>query len=311
MDPLHLMGVFVAVVDAGGFAAAARKLGMSPPAVTRAVNELESQLAVRLLTRTTRVVRVTEAGTRYAEDGRRILAAVQEAGQSARGVHGAPRGRLVVTAPALFGALFVTPIVTDYLQRYPEASASCWFVDRVVNMLEEGVDVAVRIGELPDSSLQAVCVGHVRRLICASPGYLAAHGTPQSADDLARHTLVAANRVTPTVEWRLREAGSPRSVKLEPRLAISATDAARTAALAGFGLTQLLSYQVLQPLRDGTLVPVLQDLEPEPLPVHVVHHEGRHAAQKVRAFLDLAIDALRANPALQQPGRERPQTGGH
>lgn len=309
MDPLHLMGVFVAVVDAGGFAAAARKLGMSAPAVTRAINELESQLAVRLLTRTTRVVRVTEAGTRYAEDGRRILAAVQEAGQSARGVHGAPRGRLVVTAPAMFGALFVTPIVTDYLQRYPDTSASCWFVDRVVNLLEEGIDVAVRIGELPDSSLQAVCVGHVRRLICASPGYLAARGTPRSVDDLARHSLVAANRVTPVVEWPLREAGSQRGVKLEPRLTLSATDAARTAALAGFGLTQLLSYQVQGPLRDGTLVPVLEDLEPEPLPVHVVHHEGRHAAQKVRAFLDLAIDALRANPALQQPGRDRAQDG--
>jgi len=310
MDPLHVMGVFVAVVDTGGFAAAARKLGMSPPAVTRAINELESQLAVRLLTRTTRVVRVTEAGMRYAEDGRRILAAVQEAGESARGLHGAPRGRLVVTAPAMFGALFVTPLVTDYLQRYPDSSASCWFMDRVVNMLEEGIDVAVRIGELPDSSLQAVRVGHVRRVICASPGYLAARGTPQSADDLAQHTVIAANRVTPTVEWRLREAGTLRSIKLQPRLTMSANDAARTAALAGFGLTRLLSYQVLEPLRDGTLVPVLQDLEPEPLPVHVVHHEGRHATQKVRAFLDLAIDALRANPALQQPGRERPQTEG-
>jgi DNA-binding transcriptional LysR family regulator len=147
--------------------------------------------------------------------------------------------------------------------------------------------------------LQAVRVGQVRRVICASPGYLAARGTPRSADDLAQHTVIAANRVTPTVEWRLREAGTLRSVKLQPRLTMSANDAARTAALAGFGLTRLLSYQVLEPLRDGTLVPVLQDFEPEPLPVHVVHHEGRHATQKVRAFLDLAIDALRANPALR------------
>lgn len=299
MDRFHQLTVFVAVVDTGGFAGAARKLGLSPPAVTRAINELESHLGLRVLTRSTRVVRVTDAGARYAQDARRILAALQEADESASGLHGAPRGRLTVTAPALFGSLHVTPIATDYLRRYPETTVSCLFLDRVVNLLDEGVDVAVRIGELPDSSLQAVRVGQVRRVICASPEYLAQHGTPQTADDLHQHTLIAAGGVTPTLEWRLKNGASMRTVKLQPRLTTTANESAREAALAGFGLTRLLSYQVAAQLRQGSLVSVLQAMEPEPVPVHVVHHEGRHATPKVRAFLDLAIAALRANPALE------------
>ena len=197
MDRLHLINVFVSVVDANGFAGAARKLNISPPAVTRAISELEAHLGVRLLTRTTRVVRVTEAGARYVEDCRRILAELAEADESVSGLHAAPRGRLTLTAPALFGALFVTPIVTEYLQRYPEVTASCWFLDRVVNMVDEGVDIGVRIGELPDSSLQAIRVGRVRRVICAAPSYLKRHGAPQTPDDLTAHTIVSASGVTP------------------------------------------------------------------------------------------------------------------
>jgi len=299
MDRLHLIEVFVAVADAGGLAAAARKLGLSAPAVTRAVNELESRLGVRLLTRTTRVVRVTEAGARYAEDGRRILGALAEADASATGIHGAPRGRLTVTAPVMFGTRYVTPIVTDYLQRHPLASAACWFVDRVVNLIEEGVDVAVRIGALPDSSLQAVRVGQVRLVVCASPAYLKVHGTPQQPGELVGHTIVSASGVTPTSEWRLQVGGARQAVRLQPRLTVTSNEAARAAALAGFGLTQLLSYQVADQLRDGTLVEVLEEHQPPPSPLHVVHREGRHATQKVRAFLDLAIESMRAQPALQ------------
>ena len=188
MDRLHLMRVLVAVVDAGGFAGAARKLDLSPPAITRAIAALESRLAVRLLTRTTRVVRVTEAGARYAEDCRRILAEVDEADEAAGGVHAVPRGRLTITAPVLFGGMHVVPVVTEFLDRFPEVSAACWFVDRVVNIVDEGVDVAVRIGELPDSSAQAIRVGAVRRVICAAPAYLERHGTPVHPDELARHT---------------------------------------------------------------------------------------------------------------------------
>ena len=298
MDQFHLMTVFVAVVDTNGFAGAARKLKLSPPAVTRAINALERQLGVRLLTRTTRIVRVTEAGGRYAQDCRRILAELAEAGESASGTHGAPRGRLTLTAPVLFGSLFVTPIVAEYLQRFPEVNASCLFLDRVVNLLDEGVDVAVRIGELPDSSMQAVRVGQVRRVICASPGYLAQRGIPLTPDDLQAHCIVSANAVTPAPAWHLLDRGEPCVVKLQPRMTTTSNDAAVAAVAGGFGLTRLLSYQVAEHLRDGRLKTVLSEFEPAPLPVHVVHREGRNASQRVRAFLDLAIERLRASPAL-------------
>ena len=298
MDQLHLINAFVAVVDANGFAGAARKLGISPPAVTRAINELESQLGVRLLTRTTRVVRVTEPGARYAADCRRILGDLAEANESVGGLHGEPSGTLTITAPALFGARFVTPIVTEYLERYPGVNASCWFLDRVVNMMDEGMDIAVRIGELPDSSMQAVRVGRVRRVICGAPDYLEQHGIPQAPDDLAAHSIVSANAVTPSSDWRLVQEGAPRVVKLQPRLSTTTNDSAVAAAVSGFGLARLLSYQVADELRAGQLKIVLSEFETPPLPVHLVHREGRHASRKARAFLDLAIERLRANPAL-------------
>jgi DNA-binding transcriptional LysR family regulator len=293
LDRLHLINVFVAVVDASGFAGAARKLGISPPAVTRAISELEAHLGARLLTRTTRVVRVTEGGARYVEDCRRILAELAEADESVSGLHGAPRGRLTVTAPVLFGALHVTPVVTEFLQRYPEVTASCWFLDRVVNLTDEGVDVAVRIGELPDSSLQAIRVGSVRRVICAAPSYLAQHGEPQVPEDLLAHTLISANAVTPAPEWRFKVEGEIRTVKVAPRMLSTTNDSAIAAAVSGFGLTRLMSYQIDSPVRNGQLQRVLEAFEPAPLPVHLVHREGRHASHKARAFIDLAIERLR------------------
>jgi len=298
MDRLHHMQVLVAVVDATSFAGAARKLNLSPSAVTRAINELERQLGVRLLARSTRIVRVTDAGARYADDCRRILADVAEADESVGGTHRALRGRLTLTAPVLFGAQFVTPIVSEYLLRYPEVSAVCLFLDRVINMLDEGVDVAVRIGELADSSLQALPVGRVRRVICAAPAYLHQCGEPRTPDDLFGHRIVSAAGVTPTPEWRLIEDGSPRVVKLQARMTTTSNDSAVAAALGGLGLTRLLSYQVAEHLRSGRLRAVLSDFEPPALPVHVLHREGRHASKRVRAFLDLAVERLRADPAL-------------
>jgi DNA-binding transcriptional LysR family regulator len=301
VDRLHLINVFVAVVDTGGFAGASRKLGISPSAATRAINELESHLSVRLLTRTTRVVRVTEAGARYADDCRRVLAELADADATVSGMHGAPRGRLALTAPALFGARFVTPIVIEYLQRYPDVTASCWFVDRIVNVMEEGIDVAVRIGDLGDSSLQATRVGRVRRVVCAAPDYLDRFGTPESPDDLAAHCVVSAASVQPPREWRFVEDGQSRVVKLEPRLTMTTNDSVVNAALSGFGLTRLLSYQVADALRDGRLVTVLDAFEAPPLPVHLLHREGRYASKKARAFLDLAIERLRGDPTLNGP----------
>lgn len=299
MDHFHLARVFVAVADGQSFAAAARKLKLSPPAVTRAVNELERHLGLRLLTRTTRAVRATDAGERYAQDCRRILAELQEAQESVTGLHATPQGRLTVTAPVLFGGRFVTPLITHYLQRYPLVSASCLFLDRVVNLMDEGVDVAIRIGELPDSSMQAIRVGQVRRVICASPGYLAQAGIPLIPDDLHAHTIISASSVTPQAEWRLMEHGELRAVRLQARMITTTNDSAVTAAVQGFGLTRLLSYQVADALREGSLKTVLPACEPAPLPVHVVHREGRRAPQRVRAFIDLAVEQLRQNPALE------------
>jgi DNA-binding transcriptional LysR family regulator len=294
-----LINVFVCVVDARGFAGAARKLGMSPPAVTRAINELESQLGVALLTRTTRVVRVTEAGMRYAEDCRGILNAWVEASESVTGLHSSPNGCLTVTAPVLFGSRVVTPVLTEYLQRYPYVTASCMFLDRVVNMMEEGGDVAVRIGELPDSSMRAVRVGHVRRLLVASPDYLLREGRPCSPDELHAHTLISSRRWASSCEWRLLIEGKERAVKLQARMSTTTNESALKAAAGGFGIARLLSYQVADELASGELVTVLEDNEPQPHPVHVVHHEGARASMKTRAFVDLAVERLREHPALQ------------
>ncbi len=299
MDRLQAMTTFVAVVDSGGFASAARKLNLSPPVVTRAVAELEERLGLRLLTRTTRVVRVTDAGARFAEDCRRILADIDEAETVATGTHAAPRGTLTLTAPVLFGHLYVTPVLVRYLQQYPEVDAQCLFLDRVVNVVEEGIDVAVRIGELPDSSLQAVRVGRVRRVLVAAPSYLKAQGVPQRPEDLARHAIVSASGVTPVSEWRFNDAGKPLLQRMQPRMRTTTNDSAIAAAVAGLGVTRLLSYQVASHVRSGALQVLLEDFESAPLPVHVVHHEGRRATQKVRAFIDLAVDTLRADPALR------------
>lgn len=298
MDRLQAMATFVAVVDCGGFASAARKLNLSPPVVTRAIAELEERLGLRLLVRTTRVVRVTDAGARYSEDCRRILAEIEEAESAATGAHAAPRGTLTLTAPVLFGQLHVTPIVVDYLREFPEVDVQCLFLDRVVNLVEEGIDVAVRIGELPDSSLQATRVGRVRRVLVAAPAYLAAHGMPQRPEDLAGHAIVSAAGVTPASEWRFNDAGKPLSQRVLPRLRTTTNDSAIAAAVGGLGITRLLSYQVAEHVRSGALQLLLQDFETAPLPVHVVHHEGRRATQKVRAFIDLVVQRLRGDPRL-------------
>ena len=293
------MSTFVTVVETGGFASAARKLDVSPSVVSRVVTELEERLGVRLLTRTTRVVRLTDAGTAFFEDCRRILGEVDIAELAARGTHASPRGVLSLTAPVLFGRLHITPVVLDYLSRYPEADANCWFIDRVVNLVDEGIDVAVRIAELPDSSLQAIPVGRVRRVLCASPAYLAAHGTPTHPDDLDAHTIIASTGSSSPPEWRLYDGGRPVIVRTRPRFITTTNDSAIAAALADFGIARLLSYQIAQHVSDGRLVTVLAEFEPPPLPIHLVHREGRHVTQKVRAFLDLAVATLRENDSLR------------
>lgn len=298
MDRFYLMSTFVAVVDCKGFAGAARKLNLSPPAVTRAVAELEERLGVQLLTRTTRVVRVTDAGAVYADDCRRILAEVEEADAAASGARTEARGHLIVTAPVLFGRMRVAPVVTAYLRTHPDVTASCWFIDRVVNVMDEGVDVAVRIGHLPDSSLHAVAVSRVHQVVCASPKYLAAHGPIEQPDDLRGHTVISASAVTPGTQWAFTHGGEPGTVSVSPRVTTSTNDAAIAMAVEGFGVTRLMSYQAAPYIADGALQAVLEPYAPPPVPVHVVYLEGRRASHKVRAFVDLAKSMLATEGAV-------------
>jgi DNA-binding transcriptional LysR family regulator len=298
MDRLHLMTVFVAVAEEESFAGGARRLGMSPPAVTRAIAALEARLGVKLLNRTTRFVRTTEAGQRYLDDSRRIIGEVDEAGEAAAGINAEPRGHLAITAPVLFGKMFVLPSIVEFLQRYPAMEVSALFLDRVVNLLEEGLDVGVRIGELPDSSMRAIRVGSVHRVMCASPDYLEKHGMPHNPGELSGHNIVAASGVSPTIEWKFGQGAELVAVRVKPRLTVTTNDAAIEAALQGFGITRLLSYQVAPHLASGQLKIILSEFEPAPMPIHVLHREGRYASAKVRSFVDLIAIRLREDHTL-------------
>lgn len=303
MDRFQEMQVFLAVAEEHSFAAAARRLAMSPPSVTRAVAALEERIGTLLLARTTRSVHITEAGQRYVEDCRRILAELEEAEESAAGSHAIPRGQLCLTAPVLFGELYVTPVLVDYLEQYPAVSIKALLVDRVVSMLDEGIDVAVRIGNLPDSGLHAVPVGAVRRVICAAPSYLAAHGRPQHPEDLTAQRIVMAASSTLVSDWQFVGADGPIHVRPEPRLVVTANQAAINAASLGWGLTRVLSYQVAGKVAAGELEIVLEEFEQPPLPIHVVYQGGRKVPAKVRSFVDFCAAQLGRNPALNPQQR--------
>ncbi|QRO34572.1 LysR family transcriptional regulator [Chromobacterium violaceum] len=297
MDRFHWMSVFVAVAEEEAFAGAARRLKLSPPAVTRAVAALEENLGVRLLNRTTRYVRVTEAGARYLDDARRILAAVEEAEETAAGINAEPRGLIRLTAPMLFGRLYVMPAALDFLRQYPQVEVEALLQDRLVNLMEEGLDAAVRIGHLPDSSLRAIKVGEVRRVTCASPDYLARHGEPETPEALGGHAVIASTAASSTLEWKFGPGGGHR-LRVRPRLAVSSNDAAIDAACGGFGVTRVMSYQVAEALAAGKLKRVLVPYESEPLPIHIVHAESRHGSTRMRRFIDFLAERLRADPRL-------------
>jgi len=299
MDRFQEMQVFISVAQEQGFAAAARRLGLSAPSVTRAVAALEQRIGTQLLTRTTRNVLLTEAGQRYLEDSRRILAELQDAESSAAGIHALPRGQLTITAPVLFGELFVTPLMVDYLERFPEVSINALLVDRVVSMVEEGMDVAVRIGELPDSGQHAMRVGEVRRVICASPAFLARHGRPRHPQELRQAPVIAPSSIGQSRSWLFDDNGTPLNIRPEPRLVVTANQAAISAACLGLGLTRVLSYQVAGKVAAGELEIILAEFELAPLPIHVVYQGGRKAPARVRSFVDFAVQALREHPALQ------------
>lgn len=299
MDRFQEMQVFQAVAEELSFNRAARRLALSAPSVTRAVAALEARLGTRLLHRSTRGVRLSEAGQRFLADCRRILAELEEAEGIAASSQDQARGELVVTAPVRFGELFVVPLMIAYLEREAGVSIRAVFADRIVSMVEEGIDVAIRIGALPDSGLAAKRAGQVRRVVCASPEFLAKQGSPVHPRDLATARTVASSASPLLSDWIFEEDGEPIRVRPSPRLVVTSNQAAIDAARRGAGLTRVLSYQVDALVEAGELELVLESFELPPLPVHVVHPGGRKPPAKIRTFVDHCVRELRRQPALR------------
>ncbi|WP_339427878.1 MULTISPECIES: LysR family transcriptional regulator [unclassified Pseudomonas] len=304
MDRFHEMQVFLAVAEEEGFAAAARRLKTSPPSVTRAIAAMEARIGTQLLARTTRSLHLTEAGQRYLEDCRRILAELNEAEEAAAGSYSIPCGHLTVTAPVLFGELYVAPVLGEYLDRFPLVNINALLVDRVVNMSDEGVDVAVRIGHLHEPGQQAIKVGEVRRVVCASPAYLDRHGRPRHPSHV-REAKIATSSSQLVSEWNFVDADQPLTVPIEPRLVVSANNAAINLARLGWGMTRVLSYQVAASVAAGELEIVLEAFEPAPLPIQVVFQRSGRVPAKINTFVDFLSHRLSQDAALNPAMKRR------
>jgi DNA-binding transcriptional LysR family regulator len=287
MDRLTAIQAFAAVVEQRGFAPAARKLGQSPSVTTRLVASLERHLKVRLLNRTTRSVSLTDAGTRFHAYAQQILQYLAEAERMAESEHTAPAGRLTVTAPLVFGRLHVAPLIGSYLRTYPEVRAELLLGDRIVNLVEDGIDVAVRIGVLPDSGDVVRKVGATRRVLVASPAYCERRGTPAAPSELARHDTIAFTGMSPAHSWRFDGESGALEVEVAPRYVTNSADAAITHAVHDGGVVLALGYQVAGEVRRGALRVLCPEFEPAPLPIQLVYPSARFLAAKVRAFVDL------------------------
>lgn len=293
MDRFQELKVFVAVAETGGFAKAAHRLGISPPAITRIIAGLEQRLGTELFARTTRRVHLTDTGKLFLERARDLLSDLETAEAEITGESRLPGGRLTVTASVTLGRSILPPIVMGFLNAQSRVTARVLLLDRVVNLVDEGIDVAIRIGELPDSTLISRQVGEVRRMLVASPGYLSKRGIPKTAADLKLHSVIAFSALMPNSEWTyVGERGTSR-VSLQPRFEINDATAAIAAAEAGNGITIALSYMVAKSIREGRLVPVLLNLCPPAVPVQLVYPESRLVSPKVRAFVEFAAPALR------------------
>jgi DNA-binding transcriptional LysR family regulator len=290
MDRIDAMQAFVAVADLRGFAPAARKLGQSPSGVTRLIAALEDRLGARLLQRTTRSVTLTDAGSRYLERARRILSDVEEAEAAAEGERTRPSGRLVVSAPVGFGRLHVSAVMSAYLKRYPDVVSELRLSDRVINLVEDGVDLAVRIAHLPDSTLVARQVGEMRRIVVASPAYLRERGEPKRPQAIASHQTIQFGATTASPEWSFVEDGSEVHIPCTPRFSTNSADAAIQYAEQGGGLTRVLAYQAAEAIKAGRLKIVLTKFEVPPLPIHLVYPTSRLLSAKVRSFIDLVVE---------------------
>lgn len=291
MDRFESMTVFASVAAAGSFSGASRHLRMPLPTVSRKVSELEAHLSARLFVRSTRKLELTEVGETYLVACKRILEEMAEVDRAASGEYNAPQGELMLTAPIVFGRLHVVPLLAEFLKKHLAVNAHLSLTDRPLNLVDDHMDLAVRIGELPDSSLIAARVGHIRRVVCASPAYLRERGAPRSPAALASHDCVTFSGLESADTWTFREG---RSVRVRSRMVVTTAEAAIDGALAGVGLTRVLSYQVADAVRSGALSLVLRKFEPEPLPVSMVYVRDRRLTGKLRAFLDFATPRLRA-----------------
>jgi len=297
MDRLESMSILVVAVEVGSLSAASRRLGMPLATVSRKVSELEGHLGTRLLNRSSRRLTLTDAGRSFVVACKRILDDVKEAERAAAGEYTAPTGELTISAPIVFGRLHVLPVVSEFLRDYPDIDIRMVLSDQVVNLFEEHVDLAVRIGELPDSSLVATRLGTMRRVVCASPAYFSAHGKPKSPGELSAHDCVTFEGLTAPTAWTFTIGRSTTSVPIHSRLLVNTAEAAIDAAIAGVGITRVLSYQVASAIRAGKLTVALQEFEPAPWPISLVYGGGRLLPLKVRAFLDFTAPRLKSRLA--------------
>lgn len=292
MDRFEAMRTLVAAVDGGSLSAASRSLNVPLPTVSRRVSDLESFLGSHLVVRTSRKLLLTEAGTAYVASARRVLEELSEAERAASGEYRAPRGELLVSAPIAFGALNVAPIVHDFLAAYPDVTVRLVLSDGVIDLVESHVDVAVRIGRLPDSALVARKVGEIRWVVCASPDYLERRGRPETPDALAHHDCIAFEGLQRYREWPFVDGNAEQQVTINPRFSVNTADGVVAGAVAGVGIARVLSYQAVASIRAGTLVPILVDRAPLPMPVHLVHAPHQQQPLKLRAFLDFVAPRL-------------------
>lgn len=300
------MSMLLEVVDRGNLSAASRSLKIPLPTLSRKITDLETLLGTKLLTRTTRKIALTDAGTTYVDAARRILEQVEEAERQASGEFAMPKGELVITAPVQFGCLHVLPVVTDFLATFPAINVRLMLADRNIDLVDEHVDMAVRIGNLPDSAMVATRVGTVRRVVCGSPAFFAGRGVPKEPADLLGLPCISVEVLTPAAGWQFQKPGAAKAIEvpISPRLSVTTTEAAAEAAIRGAGITRLLYYQVAGAVAAGALKLVLEDFEPEPAPIHLVHLARGQMPLKMRHFLDFAAPRLRASiAALQSSSR--------
>jgi DNA-binding transcriptional LysR family regulator len=294
MDRIESMSILVAAVDAGSLSAAARRLDTPLATVSRKVSALEAHLKTRLLNRSSRKITLTDAGQSYVAACKRILEDVGEAERAASGEYSAPKGDLIITAPIVFGRLHVLPVAMEFLKAYPEVDIRLVLADHVVNLLDGHFDLAVRIGELPDSSLVASRIGSIRRVVCGSPAYFSERGKPKNLDELGKYACITFGEWSSPNAWTFMTGKSEVSIPIRSRLVVNTAEAAIDAAIAGVGITRVLSYQIAHARGVGTLAVVLQEFEPAPMPVSLVYTGQRILPLKHRAFLDFAAPRLKA-----------------